>query len=148
MRKRIFGRKLSRSRKARKALLRSLTKALVKAGQIETTLAKAKFVKPFAEKLFFLGRKKTIEARRKILAELGNDRIIADKIVVLSQEFSKDNGFTRIIPLPARQGDNAPMARLEFAEKITDNQSKSESKKPAAKKDSEKKLAVKKSKTK
>jgi len=74
MKKRVRGQKLSRSTTTRRALLRSLSVALVERGKIKTTVAKAKFVLPFTEKLLAKAKKGGLSARRQVMAELANDR--------------------------------------------------------------------------
>jgi large subunit ribosomal protein L17 len=74
MKKRVVGRKLSRDSSSRKALLRSLARALMSYGKIDTTFAKAKFAQKFVERLLSQAQDKSLSARRRILAELGNDR--------------------------------------------------------------------------
>jgi len=120
MNKKVFGRKLSRSRPAREALFASLAQALVKNGKIETTRAKAKAVVPNVEKMITSAKKGGIAGRRKVLAMLDNSRVTTDLLFgVVAKAFSgRNSGFTRIISLPRRSGDNAEMVRLEFTEKI------------------------------
>ena len=120
MRKRVFGRKFGRDTDSRKALLRSLVRALVLSGKIETTRAKAKGVQGDIDKLVTLARKGGISQRRNALKELGNDRRtvneIFDKVVKVFQ--NRTSGFTRIIPLVLRKGDSAQMVRLEWVENM------------------------------
>ena len=121
MKKMVFGRKLSRGRKAREALFRSLTQALIMRGSITTTKAKAKAIQGDVDKMITLSKKDSVSARRKVSAILGNNRALAlivfDKI---SKAFAtRTSGFTRIILLPRRKGDFAEIARLEWSEKIS-----------------------------
>lgn len=121
MRKKIFGRQLSRSRKGRTALIRSLIKALVINGKIMTTKAKAKTIQGQVDKLVTLAKKDTLSARRKVLAYLANDRKVTDfffiKLVPVFK--NRGSGFTRITLLPRRRGDNAEMAILEWVDRYT-----------------------------
>ena len=121
MRKKLFGRQLSRSRKARIALFRSQIRALALVGKIKTTKAKAKAIQGEIDKLISLAKKESIAARRKILANLGNDRTTTDVLVTkIAPTFNgRTSGFTRITTLPPRRGDAAAMARLEWVEVIT-----------------------------
>jgi large subunit ribosomal protein L17 len=116
MRKRVFGRKLSRGKGARKALFRSLIRALVKHGKIKTTRAKAKAVQGMIDKMVVKAKKNDLASRRRVFALLGNDkqtaRDIFTKIIPLMN--SRVSGFTRLIPLPARRGDLAERVRLEW----------------------------------
>lgn len=130
MRKRVFGRHLSRGRKARTALFRSQIRALVLSGKIETTKAKAKAIQGQIEKLISLAKKSSVSIRRNVLSELGNDRKTVQKLFFkIAPAFAgRNSGFTRIIPLPKRAGDAAEMARIEWTEKIEGKKGKSQSK--------------------
>lgn len=110
--------KLSRGGGARMALRRALIKALVVNGAIVTTKAKVKFVQRDVEKLVSDSIKADLAKRRKIFAFLGNDRDASNMLFELANKFgSRSSGFTRMILLPKRRGDNAEMARLEWTEK-------------------------------
>ena len=120
MRKRIFGKKLSRGRGARRALFRALARAMIISGKIKTPKAKAKFIQGQLDKLINSAKKDSVFTRRKVLAELGNDRETADllfkKIVPVLRE--RTGGFTRIITLPKRRGDAADVVRMEWVEEV------------------------------
>ena len=119
MRKKVFGRQFSRSRKAREALFKSLIKEFVLRGRIETTYAKAKSVQGDIDKLALLARKGGVTASRQISAFLSTDRRFVAKLVKEASSFKeRSSGFTRIIRLPARKGDSAQMARIEWTEAI------------------------------
>ena len=120
MRKMVFGKKLSRGKKGREALLRSLVRAIGISGKIVTTKAKAKAIIGQVDKIVTLAKKGTLDSRRRVLAFLGNDRDTAERLVnTLAPSFSQRNsGYTRIILLPSRKGDNAQMARLEWVDEI------------------------------
>lgn len=98
-------------------MFRSLTRALVLNGKIETTLAKAKALKAYFEKRITLAKRGSLASRRKLNANLGNDRTTVGLIVAIAQGSTKTSGYLRLIPLPARKGDGAKMARLEVIEK-------------------------------
>jgi large subunit ribosomal protein L17 len=117
MKKRVFGRKLSRNTNTRKALFRSLAASVVANGAITTTKAKAKAVQDQLEKLVTIAKDTSVASRRKLYATLANDRKTADKLFTLTQSVFKDvkGGYTRIISLPRRRGDFAEMARLEWS---------------------------------
>ncbi len=120
MRKLVFGRKLSRGQKSRRALFRSLIKALVFHGKITTTKAKAKAIQGNVDKIVSQAIKGGLSAQRRILSQLANDR---DSLEILFNKIGpsfkgRTSGFTRIITLPRRKGDNAEMARIEWVEKI------------------------------
>lgn len=118
MKKKVFGRKLSRESATRKALFRGLVKALVEKDVIETTKAKAKAIQPMVDKLTKLARSKEVSARRKLYASLANDRKTVDLFVAKAINFQRTSGFTRITNLIPRKGDNAEMVRMEWVDKI------------------------------
>ena len=120
MRKRVFGRKLSRDRGSRKALFRSLIKALCEHGAIVTTKAKAKSIQATLDKLVSVAQKESLAGKRKVLSFLGNDRKTADRIFKLAKSnFQKRaGGYTRTVNLPLRRGDAAKVVRLEWVEEI------------------------------
>lgn len=120
MKKKVFGRKLSRSRPSREALFVSLARAMILNGKIVTTKAKAKAVQGNLEKFVTLAKKGDVNSRRWVLSNLDNSR---DAVEVLFQKVApvfstRASGYTRLISLPTRKGDNAQMARIEWTEKI------------------------------
>lgn len=131
MRKKIFGRKFSRERDTRRALFRSLVRALVEHGQIKTTKAKAKAIKPLIERLVRDAKKKDTTHKRKVFAALGNDKVTARKIFQMADKLflKRESGFVKTINLPKRRGDNAEMVRLEFVEKLAVEEPKTKTKK-------------------
>jgi large subunit ribosomal protein L17 len=120
MNKKVFGRKLSRSRPAREALFASLTQALIINGKIVTTRAKAKAVIGSVEKIVTMAKTGSIAARRKVMSKLDNKREATDILFqkVVKAFPVKQSGFIRIISLPRRVGDNAQMVRMEWTEKV------------------------------
>lgn len=118
MKKRVFGRKLGRDTDSRKALLRSLIRALVVSGKVKTTKAKAKAVQGDIDRLITLAKKGGISQRRNALRRLANDREIVnnifDKVAKIFK--ARSGGFTRIVPLVPRKGDMAAMVRIEWVE--------------------------------
>ncbi len=135
MKKRVYGKKLSRGRGSRKALFRSLMKALVQNGSIKTTKAKAKAVQGDIDKLVNIARDGNVAKRRMAFASLANDKETTNKLLnVIAPKFGKiSSGYTRIIPLPQRRGDLAEMVRLEWTVNTKENQLKK-----VAEKDTEK----------
>jgi large subunit ribosomal protein L17 len=117
MRKKVFGRKLSRNTNTRKALFRSLVAAMVLHGAIITTKAKAKFLQSELEKLITLSKDRSIAGRRRLSAALANDRKAAEGLYNLAQKVFLDTkgGYTRIINLPRRRGDFAEMVKMEWS---------------------------------
>jgi large subunit ribosomal protein L17 len=120
MKKKVFGRKLGRSRPAREALFASLVRAMVLSGKIITTRAKAKAVQGDMERLVSLAKKGELSSQRKIMAYLDNSKDAFSALVYkVAPIFStRTSGFTRLISLPSRKGDNARMVRIEWTEKI------------------------------
>lgn len=117
-RHRIAGKKLSRNRRQRKALFKSLINALVLHGQIRTTESKAKAVQGLAEKIISRGRQRTLSVRRLIGAFLQNKKAVNKIVDELAPLFKKrPGGFTRIIRLGKRKGDDAMVVNLELVDK-------------------------------
>ncbi|HTK03434.1 MAG TPA: 50S ribosomal protein L17 [Alphaproteobacteria bacterium] len=118
MNKKVFGRKLSRSRPAREALFSSLSRSMILTGKMTTTRAKAKAVVPDIEKLVTLSKKGDISSRRKALSMLDNakDATVALFGKVATAFANRQSGFTRLTSLPRRKGDNAQQVRVEWTE--------------------------------
>jgi large subunit ribosomal protein L17 len=120
MNKKVFGRKLGRSRPAREALFSTLIRSMILNGKIETTMAKAKAIQGDLEHMITLAKKADLSSRRRALAYLDNARTVSDLLFTQVGPFFKtrQSGFTRITSLPERRGDNAKMARIEWTEKV------------------------------
>ena len=118
MRHGMANKKLNRTSEHRKALLMNMLNSLVKYEQIKTTLPKAKFLKPQAEKLITLGKKGTLQTTKMLVSQL-QDIKSANKVKkTLSKRYEKRaGGYTRIIKAGFRYGDNAPMAIIEFVDR-------------------------------
>ena len=118
MRHAFANKKLNRTSEHRKALLKNMLNSLVKYEQIKTTLPKAKFLKPQADKLITLGKKNTLQTTKLLVSQL-QDIVSANKIKkTLSKRYEKrKGGYTRIIKAGFRYGDNAPMAIIEFVDR-------------------------------
>ena len=116
MRHAVFGRKLGRDINSRAALLNNLAGALVVHGSVTTSLSKAKFVKPYIEKMVTIAKKKRLAANRAIASNLppaAFKRLTSE----IAPGFEKrQGGYTRVVKLASRRGDSAPMARIEFLE--------------------------------
>lgn len=136
MRHRVAHRKLGRTSSHRLSVLRNLSASLISHGRIRTTLAKAKELRPFAEKLVTLGRKDSLHARRRALSILPDKKAVAKLFNDLSPRFSeRPGGYTRILKLSPRQGDGAPMAFIEFVDYRFDGSTASTETKTAKAKD-------------
>ena len=108
-----FGRKTG----PRKALLRGLVTSLVEHGRIKTTLAKAKELRRHAEKAVTLGKKQSLHAQRLLLSRYPNEKVVNTIMKDLAPRFKeRAGGYTRILKLGARPGDNAEMAFIEWVD--------------------------------
>lgn len=116
MRHQVFGKKLSRDTKARKALLANMAGLLLIHGQLNTTLAKAKFARPYVERLITLAKRNKLNTNRWLASTLPHEAFV--KLVQQLGPGFEDRygGYTRIVKLSTRRGDCAQMARLEFLE--------------------------------
>ena len=115
MRHQRSGKKLGRDSAHRKALYSNLAGALIEHGRIQTTEAKAKAVKPFAEKMITLGKRGDLHARRRALGYV-YDRKIVDKIFdeLAPRYADRPGGYSRMVKIGQRLGDGARMAQLEL----------------------------------
>ena len=118
MRHSMSNKKLNRTSEHRKALLKNMLNSLIKYEQITTTLPKAKFLKPQADKIISLGKKENLQTTKLLVSQL-QDIKSANKVKkTLSKRYEKRNGgYTRIIKAGFRYGDNAPMAIIEFVDR-------------------------------
>ena len=118
MRHRMANKKLNRTSEHRKALLKNMLNSLIKYEQIKTTLPKAKFLKPQADKIITLGKKETLQTTKMLVSQL-QDIKSANKVKkTLSKRYiDRKGGYTRIIKAGFRYGDNAPMAIIEFVDR-------------------------------
>ena len=134
----MANKKLNRTSEHRKALLKNMLNSLVKYEQIKTTLPKAKFLKPQADKLITLGKKNNLQTTKLLVSQL-QDIKSADKVKkTLSKRYEKRaGGYTRIIKAGFRYGDNAPMAIIEFVDRDIEAK-KVDKKKKDTKKDTSK----------
>ena len=118
MRHNISGRKLNRKTSHRLSLLKNLSKSLIIHEQIETTLPKAKDLRPFVEKILTIGKTNTLAAKRKIYSYLGEKKLVEKVFNVLGKRYQKRNGgYVRILKSGFRYGDSAPKAIIELVER-------------------------------
>jgi large subunit ribosomal protein L17 len=110
--------KLQRSQSHRDALLANQVVSLIEHHRITTTLAKAKAVRPLAEKMVTLGKKKTLHARRTALAQLAHNEGAVKRLFdqIAPRAAARNGGYTRIIKLGQRRSDAAPMALIEWVD--------------------------------
>ena len=125
MKHNIKNKKLNKTTSHRKAMFMNLSNALIKHEQITTTLAKAKELKRFVEKIITLGKKGNLQSRRKAISIL-QDQAMTKKIFDILADRYKDRsgGYTRVIKLGNRFGDNSPMAVIEFVDRDEDAKGK------------------------
>ena len=118
MRHGIANKKLNRTSEHRKAVLKNMLNSLIKYEQIKTTLPKAKFLQPQADKIITLGKKDTLHNTKMLISQL-QDTQSANKVKkTLSKRYEKrSGGYTRIVKAGFRYGDNAPMAIIEFVDR-------------------------------
>jgi len=107
--------KLSRKTNNRKALLRGLATEFVLNGKMKTTLAKAKALRPVVERLITLSRSNSLSVRRRLLGFLYEEKAVKKLLEKLGPDYrGRHGGYTRIVQLNRRKGDNAPMALIEL----------------------------------
>ena len=143
MRHGFANKKLNRTSSHRKALLKNMLNSLIKYEQITTTLPKAKFLKPQADKIITLGKKENLKTTKLLMEKLQNIKSTNKVKKTLSKRYEKrKGGYTRIVKAGFRYGDNAPMAIIEFVDR--DLEAKKVDKKKEKNKDQkvEKKLAT------
>ena len=118
MRHGMANKKLNRTSEHRKALLMNMLNSLIKYEQIKTTLPKAKFLKPQADKIITLGKKNSLQTTRLLVSKLQNSQSASKVKKTLYKRYEKRNGgYTRIVKAGFRYGDNAPMAIIEFVDR-------------------------------
>ena len=144
MRHGFANKKLNRTSEHRKALLKNMLNSLIKYEQITTTLPKAKFLKPQADKIITLGKKETLHTTKLLMSKLQDIKSTNKVKKTLSKRYEKRNGgYTRIIKAGFRYGDKAPMAVIEFVDRnIEAKKIDKKKKEPTKEQKVEKKLAT------
>ena len=118
MRHRVAGRKLQRTSAHRAAMFRNMAAALIKHEQITTTVAKAKELRPYVEKLVTLAKKGGLSNRRLAHARLMDDTQLVKLFDVIAARYADRNGgYTRVIKAGIRASDASPMAVIEFVDR-------------------------------
>ena len=118
MRHKISGRKLNRKTSHRIALLKNLAKSLIINEQIETTLPKAKDLRPFVEKILHSGKNNNLHSRRKVFSFLRDNLLVNKVFDVLAKRYANRNGgYTRVLRSGFRYGDAAPKAIVELVDR-------------------------------
>jgi large subunit ribosomal protein L17 len=117
MRHQKAGRRLGRTTSHRKATMKNLAIALIREKAIETTVAKSKELRRFAEPLVTLAKQDTVANRRRAFAALRDDKIVKTLFTEVAPVYQdRPGGYTRILKLGYRRGDAAEMARIEFVD--------------------------------
>ena len=118
MKHNIKNKKLNKTSSHRKAMFMNMSNALIKHEQITTTLSKAKELRRFVEKIVTLGKKGDLLSRRKAISILQDQKMSKKVFDVLSDRYkNRSGGYTRIIKIGNRFGDNAPTAVIEFVDR-------------------------------
>ena len=118
MKHNIINKKLNKTTSHRKAMFMNMSNALIKHEQITTTLSKAKELRRFVEKIVTLGKKGDLLSRRKTVSILQDQKMSKKVFDILADRYKNRNGgYTRIIKLGNRFGDNAPTAVIEFVDR-------------------------------
>tara|TARA_B000000437_G_C11454011_1_gene227591 strand:+ start:31 stop:474 length:444 start_codon:yes stop_codon:yes gene_type:complete len=139
MRHGMANKRLNRTSEHRKALLKNMLNSLIKYEQIKTTLPKAKFLKPQADKIITLGKKDTLLTSKLLFSQLQDSKSATKVKKTLSKRYEKRNGgYTRIIKAGFRYGDNAPMAIIEFVDRDIEAKKVDKKKKATTKKEDNK----------
>ena len=114
------GRKLNRTSSHRKAMFANTAASLIEHEQIVTTLPKAKELRPIVEKLITLGKRGDLHARRQAISAIRSEALVRRLFETVAPRYaSRNGGYTRIMKAGFRQGDNAPMAVIEFVDRDT-----------------------------
>lgn len=118
MRHRVAGRKLGRTSSHRAAMFKNMAAALIKHEQITTTLAKARELRPYVEKLVTLAKHGGLANRRLAIARLADLQQVEKLFAVLGPRYAERNGgYTRVLKAGLRASDAAPMAIIEFVDR-------------------------------
>ena len=121
MRHGFKGRRFARSVSHRKSMFANLAVSLIEHEQIVTTLEKAKDLRPIVEKLVTLGKRGDLHARRQVIAQIGNEDVVKRLFETIAPRYANRNGgYLRIMKAGFRQGDNAPLAVIEFVDRDVD----------------------------
>jgi large subunit ribosomal protein L17 len=125
MRHRKSGRKLGRTSSHREAMLRNMVTSLLKYEKITTTDAKAKELRKVAEKMITLGKRGDLHARRQALSFVRDREVVGKLFDELSARYRDwTGGYTRIVKMGNRAGDNAPVSIIEFIQEAGQDQKK------------------------
>ena len=140
----MSNKKLNRTSEHRKALLMNMLNSLIKYEQITTTLPKAKFLKPQADKIITLGKNENLQNTKLLISKLQNIKSANKVKKTLSKRYTnRKGGYTRVIKAGFRYGDKAAMAVIEFVDRDFEAKNVDKKKKDISKvKKEEKKIAT------
>ena len=140
----MSNKKLNRTSEHRKALLMNMLNSLIKYEQITTTVPKAKFLKPQADKIITLGKNENLQNTKLLISKLQSIKSANKVKKTLSKRYiNRKGGYTRIIKAGFRYGDKAPMAVIEFVDRDFEAKKVDKKKKDISKdKKEEKKIAT------
>lgn len=117
MRHKISGRKLNRTSSHRKAMFKNMVQALIEHEHIQTTLPKAKELRPIVEKYITMCKSTDLATRRLAISRIGSESTVSKLMSVISPRFNaRAGGYTRIVKSGFRYGDNAPMAIIQLVD--------------------------------
>ena len=120
MRHGFKGRRFARSVSHRKSMFANLAVSLIEHEQIVTTLEKAKDLRPIVEKLVTLGKRGDLHARRQVIAQIGNEKVVKRLFETVAPRYAdRHGGYLRIMKAGFRHGDNAALAVIEFVDRDT-----------------------------
>jgi large subunit ribosomal protein L17 len=115
------GRKLNRTASHRKAMFANMAASLIEHEQVVTTLPKAKEIRPIVEKLVTLGKRGDLHARRQAISQIRDVAVVSKLFDAIASRYATRNGgYLRIMKAGFRQGDNAPLAVIEFVDRDVD----------------------------
>jgi len=121
MRHRRRSSRFKRSSAHRQAMFANMAAALIKHEQIRTSLAKAKALRPIAERLITLGKRGDLHARRQAIAQIGDEKQVSKLFDELASRYAeRQGGYTRVLKAGFRHGDSAPMGVIEFVDRDPD----------------------------
>ncbi|CAM79418.1 50S ribosomal protein L17 [Orientia tsutsugamushi] len=125
MRHRVSGRKLNRTTSHLLAMLANMSVSLIQHEQINTTLPKAKELRPFVEKLITVAKKGNLNARRYLISKIKNEIAVEKLMTTLAPRYAeRHGGYIRILKAGFRYGDMAPMAYIEFVDRNIESKGK------------------------
>ncbi|SPR11360.1 50S ribosomal protein L17 [Orientia tsutsugamushi] len=125
MRHRVSGRKLNRTTSHLLAMLANMSVSLIQHEQINTTLPKAKELRPFVEKLITVAKKGNLNARRYLISKIKHELAVEKLMTTLASRYAeRHGGYIRILKAGFRYGDMAPMAYIEFVDRNIESKGK------------------------